>query len=76
LPVPAGAIESSAVDVNACGTILGSIKLSLTADQPVMWSRITCDVLPPTAESPGNLSTAKALGLPVPAAAGAGASND
>lgn len=65
LPVPAGAIGSSAVDVNACGTILGSIKLSLNVDQPVVWSRITCDVLPPTARLSRNLETAEALGLTI-----------
>lgn len=46
LPVPAGAI-GFANDVNACGTILGSVKLSTNVDQYVIWSRLTCDLLPP-----------------------------
>ncbi|HJU05058.1 MAG TPA: hypothetical protein VJ692_07870 [Nitrospiraceae bacterium] len=50
LPVPAGAVGSAAVDVNACGTILGTVKLSANVEKPVIWSRLTCDVLPPTAK--------------------------
>jgi probable HAF family extracellular repeat protein len=46
LPLPAGAI-GFANDVNACGTILGSVKLSTNVDQYVIWSRLTCDLLPP-----------------------------
>jgi probable HAF family extracellular repeat protein len=46
LPLPAGAI-GFANDVNACGTILGSVKLSTNVDQFVIWDRLTCDVLPP-----------------------------
>ena len=46
LPVPAGAI-GFANDVNACGTILGSIRLSDGTEQWVTWSKLTCDLLPP-----------------------------
>jgi uncharacterized membrane protein len=50
LPMPAGA-RGSAHDVNACGTILGNIRPSSGGEQWVIWSRISCDVLPPTARS-------------------------
>lgn len=45
LPVPAGAI-GFARDVNACGTIIGSVRLADGSEHAVMWTRLLCDVLP------------------------------
>lgn len=45
LPVPAGALNSYANDVSACGTILGSVKLSTNVDQSVIWHKRLCDDL-------------------------------
>jgi hypothetical protein len=44
LPTPANA-DGFAHDVNACGTILGSVTLNGTG-RPVYWSRLFCDSLP------------------------------
>ena len=46
LPLPAGA-RGVAHDVDTCGTILGSVRLSTNVEQFVIWSRLTCDLLPP-----------------------------
>ena len=46
LPLPAGA-RGVAYDVDTCGTILGSVRLSTNVEQFVIWSRLTCDLLPP-----------------------------
>lgn len=44
LPTPAGA-DGFAHDVNACGTILGSVTVNGTT-RPVYWSKLFCDSLP------------------------------
>jgi hypothetical protein len=44
LPVPAGA-TGFANDVNACGTILGTVTLSTGVEKCAIWSRRTCDYL-------------------------------
>ena len=45
LPVPAGTLNSYAYDVSSCGTILGSVKLSTSVDQWVIWHKLFCDDL-------------------------------
>ena len=42
LPIPSGAF-GYAHDVNACGTILGSVRLADGTSRPVYWSRKICD---------------------------------
>jgi hypothetical protein len=45
LPLPTGAL-GFAYDVTPCGGILGSVRLSTGVDQPVLWTKMTCDTLP------------------------------
>lgn len=43
LPVPAGTY-GAAIDVSACGTILGSYQANINDYHPVIWSKTTCDL--------------------------------
>lgn len=47
LPVPQGGVDTYAIDVSASGAILGSVTYTLTDQRPVIWTKITPDVLPP-----------------------------
>lgn len=51
LPIPTGAI-GFAYDVNACGTIIGSVTLADGTQRAVMWTRLICDRPPIIVASP------------------------
>jgi len=43
LPVPSGAINTFATQVNGCGTILGYATFSDGSTKALLWSKLTCD---------------------------------
>ncbi len=43
LPVPAGAVDSYAIQVNDCGAILGYVTFADGSSKAVTWSKLTCD---------------------------------
>lgn len=43
LPIPRGLLRARAIAINSCGTIVGSVELSITRTRAVRWSRPGCD---------------------------------
>ena len=43
LPIPAGAINSYAIQVDGCGSILGYVTYSDGSTKAVLWTKLTCD---------------------------------
>lgn len=44
LPSLPNGTSSYAIDVNACGTVVGMLSVAQGPEKPVMWSRASCDV--------------------------------